>query len=864
MSDNECPTDGHRQLPVETYKCSQCNFYTNHEYYLQQHNLTHGLQALMEHHKKNTQEYIPQSHQEPYIKIQAMASKVFHCLQCTYQTDQEALYKQHVLSHSTQFAVGSYPPIQAYIGTEDNYMKPHTGLMLPASEPFAPQPYECSQETDAKQHNTDGFDSASIKGSGLNTPTTEFFKCPTSFCTYETQNEQNWKQHNVSHDQACSEVFKCLTCDFGTTQEESIKQHIKDHKLEEASQTENSPITNVHEVFRCNNCDYETNLKAFLKRHMQIHTIKAEVKDEIAEKYQCSQCNFETEHEKFLERHERSHQAIKRLKCKKCKFETLYRKMYCMHLEAHKSKKPIVKKAKADKTTVKCGECSFETSSREQLDIHKKIRHVKKDDITSSLFNCTFCKYQTNWEPCLKRHIEREHPTRKKVKVKKEKEKLEVKVEQDPEPPPPSDVFRCYDCDFTSKSKQYLILHLKRSHIKAEKLDKPKSKAKIDKSKGKSDVSGGRPGKLYDCKFRNCTFQTSIKSNYVYHLRKHQSQNPQRIMFHFCDLCDFIAKTEDNLTEHKKRMHQNHLSQVYKCNQCDFKTVFKHSLKTHSIKHKRYSCNVCDEELESAFALVKHRRSHQVNLKNGFYLCDVCGFQSKNDRSLKMHKKTHNPEFKCPDCPFQTHSKVNFQNHCVNHRSADEVTMFPCPHCSYQSRLKRNLAWHMKRHVDPSKAKIFKCPSCDYQTFTNAQLKSHLMVHKSKEEVIMLKCDFCTFETKRKSNMVQHRLRHLKDSPDVPLLSCPDCNYTTVAKRHLNKHRKTHNVNPDKMFQCTYCPYKIHRKIYLMRHMENHKTVETFGNDQWQRYTFPPQSQMTITGVTVVPNFGQNMGHNLM
>lgn len=99
--------------------------------------------------------------------------------------------------------------------------------------------------------------------------------------------------------------------------------------------------------------------------------------------------------------------------------------------------------------------------------------------------------------------------------------------------------------------------------------------------------------------------------------------------------------------------------QIYKCSQCDFKTVFKHSLKTHSIKHKKYTCNICEEELESAYALVKHRRGHQVNPKNRIYLCDVCGFQSKNDRSLKMHKKTHNPEFKCPDCPFQTHSKVH-------------------------------------------------------------------------------------------------------------------------------------------------------------------------------------------------------------
>lgn len=196
MCDNECPTGGHRQVPVETFKCSQCNFYTNHEYYLQQHNLSHGLQALMEHHKKNT------------------------------PTDQEALYKPHVLTHSTPLAVCSYPPF----GTENTYMKPNMGLMLPA-----PQGYECGQDIDAKV---------------VISPTIE---CPTNFCTYETENGQN----SVSLDPSCPEVFKyvllsmkvpskCCKCDSSPPQEESIRHHINDHKLEDPSPTEASP----KEVYR--------------------------------------------------------------------------------------------------------------------------------------------------------------------------------------------------------------------------------------------------------------------------------------------------------------------------------------------------------------------------------------------------------------------------------------------------------------------------------------------------------------------------------------------------------------------------------------------------------------------------------------
>lgn len=273
---------------------------------------------------------------------------------------------------------------------------------------------------------------------------------------------------------------------------------------------------------------------------MLLHTVKVEVKMEATEKYQCTKCNFETEHEKFLKRHELSHQELKRFRCQKCGFETLYTKMFLNHLHGHRSKGQT-------KAKFRCTECSYETNSSEMLDVHRKIEHVKTNDISLSLFNCPFCKYKTNWEPCLKRHIEREHS-----KDKEDRTQPEPKVEEE-KPAIVRDMFRCHDCDFSSKSKQYLVLHLKRSHIKTEQVEIRPRRGRSAKLKAEQQ----KDLKLFSCKFRNCTFQTSIKSNYVHHLRKHQSQNPQRIMFHFCDLCDFIAKTEESLEEHKQRKHLN-------------------------------------------------------------------------------------------------------------------------------------------------------------------------------------------------------------------------------------------------------------------------------------------------------------------
>ncbi|KAF7281527.1 hypothetical protein GWI33_004563 [Rhynchophorus ferrugineus] len=848
MSNNENATGINRQIPVETYKCTQCNFYTNHEFYLQQHNLKHSLQILMEQYRKNECNYDNDSQVPSYVKSHSLVpGKEFQCVQCNFCTTQELYYKQHLSSHNDQTMTDTYRVVpQRGFDEEDPYIKSSLNTMS-SIEMYGARDFVREQQSSLKPHDltqsTQTYDATFLRQSDLSTATLDPSKCIVFSCNLPVSEENTFKQNNLCSElqTPCPEMFRCTECDYESSHEEDLKHHIKQHQQVTKEGIKIEDEQSITEIFRCHNCDYETNLKAFLKRHMLNHTIKVKIKNEPTDKYKCLQCNFETDYEKFLKRHQLSHKEKHYYCCKMCNFETLYKKMYLLHIKGHKIKRKV--SSAKTRECVKCDECDLEVGSKEQLQIHKKLRHTEKE-VDNDLHKCMFCQYQTNWEPCLKRHIERMHTDEKEKKgeIKKEKvndRKARIKkgTERDKTGVEEHEVFRCNNCTFFSTSKQYLILHLKTIH-----------------GRGQADT--------FQCKMKNCKFATVNKSTFLQHMAGHRGkiQRTKRPVGHFCDMCDFVSKNKERLADHKKKVHLNNLRQLYKCSQCDFKTVYQTSLKTHIEKHKKYECTICEQEVESAYALVKHRRTHQVNLKNRIFLCDVCGFQSKNDRSLKMHKKTHNPEFKCPDCPFETHSKVNFQNHCINHKGVDEVTMYPCPHCSYQSRLKRNLAWHMKRHVDPSKAKIFKCSHCNYQTFTNAQLKSHLMVHKSKEEVIMLKCDFCQFETKRKSNMVQHRLRHLKDSPDVPLLSCPDCNYTTVAKRHLNKHRKTHNVNPDKMFQCTYCPFKIHRKIYLIRHMENHKNTDAFPNDQWQRYSFPSQSNM---GVTIVPNVGQGLQQNL-
>lgn len=224
MSNNENPTGGNRQVPVETYKCSQCNFYTNHEYYLQQHSLTHGLQALMEHYKRNTQSYEPNTQPQSYVKMQnipetvPLTSKALQCVQCNFETDQEAFYKQHILTHNTQFSVSPYRgPIQGFESLEENYNKPHNlDHNIPSTESLSSRIFDSGSEMNVKPlevgtQNTNSFvEAILIKGPDIDTTPLELFRCSVNYCTFETHDENYWKQHSLTHDlqTPCPEMFR--------------------------------------------------------------------------------------------------------------------------------------------------------------------------------------------------------------------------------------------------------------------------------------------------------------------------------------------------------------------------------------------------------------------------------------------------------------------------------------------------------------------------------------------------------------------------------------------------------------------------------------------------------------------------------
>ena len=91
-----------------------------------------------------------------------------------------------------------------------------------------------------------------------------------------------------------------------------------------------------------------------------------------------------------------------------------------------------------------------------------------------------------------------------------------------------------------------------------------------------------------------------------------------------CDVCDYKSTRKSTLNSHKKIAHEG---QFYRCTLCDFTTGWKQTLKRHNAsKHenKRFSCSSCDFSATRR----EHLKSHEITAHLGeLYKCEFCPFE---------------------------------------------------------------------------------------------------------------------------------------------------------------------------------------------------------------------------------------------
>ena len=169
-----------------------------------------------------------------------------------------------------------------------------------------------------------------------------------------------------------------------------------------------------------------------------------------------------------------------------------------------------------------CGSCDFETSGLSQdQEEYKLIMHKRIHQ--SGEIICTMCPYKTEKPFSLKKHLAENHNI--------------------------GNLFQCNQCDY-------------------------KTGGPCSKSKMKDHMATHSNEKNFQCD--QCEFSGNTKANLDQHMRRHNAPK------YVCDKCEYKSSDSGNFTVHKQVKHG---SVVLSCEDCDYNTKSRRSLREHRRKH---------------------------------------------------------------------------------------------------------------------------------------------------------------------------------------------------------------------------------------------------------------------------------------
>ena len=168
-----------------------------------------------------------------------------------------------------------------------------------------------------------------------------------------------------------------------------------------------------------------------------------------------------------------------------------------------------------------------------------------------------------------------------------------------------------------------------------------------------------------------------------------------------------------------------------KCDQCDYQTGQKISLRRHQLAmhggHKE-ECSYCDKKYKWAVDLRRHVTSNHTGQK---FSCNDCEKVFSIKKSLNAHKKsshlslTKNCDFS--NCNFHVnHGNNKAMNHhkLMVHGIGEEPTIYECQRCNFNTTQKSQFS----RHNNDKHLKIcnYQCYVCDFKTSRRYLIKKHI------------------------------------------------------------------------------------------------------------------------------------------
>ncbi|KAI1891026.1 hypothetical protein AGOR_G00159620 [Albula goreensis] len=241
---------------------------------------------------------------------------------------------------------------------------------------------------------------------------------------------------------------------------------------------------------------------------------------------------------------------------------------------------------------------------------------------------------------------------------------------------------------------------------------------------------------------RICGSRFLSQEDLRFHVDSHEGNDPEKFK---CLQCSYRCKRWSSLKEH---MFNHEGTKPYKCEECDYTSVYRKDVVRHSAVHNK------DKKKKADIVVLGFP---QVP-KNTQFPCPVCSRVYPMQKRLTQHMKTHSTEkpHMCDKCGKSFKKRYTFKMHLLTHIQSYGNSRFKCEFCEYTCDNKKLLLNHQLSHTTD---KPFKCDYCKYSTTKEDFLVSHMAIKHTGEKPFS--CDFCHFMTKHKKNLRLHvQCRH--------------------------------------------------------------------------------------------------------
>ena len=282
----------------------------------------------------------------------------------------------------------------------------------------------------------------------------------------------------------------------------------------------------------------------------------------------------------------------------------------------------------------------------------------------------------------------------------------------------------CTQCGESFKSLALLDSHMKKVHPGVSK-------------------SGYQPGPTEDVNFmcNQCDFVTKRKDNFKNHISIHTGEF--RCETCQINLAGRSALEKHRLTrahEERKRAKPGPCMTL-SCKKCDFSTGSVEELLSHSTRCRRASlpCELCDFRAETESELSLHLTSHSNELR-----CEICDVNFSKEGNLKRHNERFQHKTRLKELQVQGGSLSSVSPVQGIKRQREEVEtsqrreVWECSQCEFSTKLKKLFEVHVSKHGKNKESSTFDCEHC-FKTYTNIRsLNRHLITHSGRFE-----CSHC-------------------------------------------------------------------------------------------------------------------------